>query len=154
MISYTHKIQLMNGETILITQKQANEVKEAIIKGSEWIPIGEELINAKSIGKIGFHHATGYEKKIDENMIEIQLQKEGRFDLVDAKRKLVQDKTIGHAIERDRKFMDKVKEGDPIALKAYYNIPDQITEKPQTEEETMRGEPAYYINENGEKIYS
>jgi hypothetical protein len=153
MINYTHKVGLMSGEVILITENQAEAIKSAIVNGQEWIPIGKELVNSKAIAKIGHHHATSQEKKMTENMIEHNLQMDGRFDLVDAKRKLVESKTIAHSLDRDKNFMDKVKAGDPAALKIYMNMPDE-PQNSQSEEEVERGDAAYYIDENGQKMYA
>lgn len=150
MTTNTHKIQLMSGETILITENQADAIKEAVRNGAEWIPVGEELINPKSIAKIGFHHATPVERKMTENNIEMKLAEAGRFDLIEMKRKLVKDKTIQHSIDKDRNFIDKVKAGDPKALKAWYNLPDK--EKTQISGTDQSGD--YYLSEAGEKMYS
>lgn len=124
MITYTHKVHLMSGEVILITENQANAIKQAVVSGQEWIPIGEELVNPKSIAKIGVHHATSQERKQTENMIEMELVRNGKQDLVEMKRKLVREKTINHSVEHRRDFMEKVSQGDPSALKAYYNMTD------------------------------
>lgn len=124
MITYTHKIHLMSGEVILITENQAEAIKKAIMNGAEWIPVGQELVNSKAIAKVGMHHATSEQKKMTENMIEMELIKDGRNDLVEAKRKLVETKTIKHAINKRRDFMSRVESGDPKALATYYHMPD------------------------------
>jgi len=153
MLNYTHKIQLMNGEAILITENQAEAIKQAVINGDQWIVIGKELVNPKAISKIGYHHATNEEKKQNENMIEMALIKEGRNDLVDMKRKLVKEKSIQHAIEKDKNFMEKLKAGNPEALKVYLNMPDNPA-KPISEIESARGDAEYWVDEFGVKHFS
>lgn len=140
----------MSGESILVTEKQANEIKEAVKNGADWIPIGEELINPKTIAKIGFHQATPVERKMTENNIEMRLAQEGRDDLIEMKRKLVREKTIQHSIDKDKDFMDKIKAGDPAALRAWYYLPDKEIKQISGTDDAGN----FYTNECGEKMYS
>lgn len=145
----THKIEFFSGGSTLLTEGQANAIKEQLKKGAEFINVGNDLVNVKSISRIGTHHATSQIKKIDKNMLDISLIEAGRGDLVDRKRKLIKEKTVKQAIEREKYFMEKVRLGDHEALKAYMELP----EPPKQVETGEDGTGCYYIHA-GEKIYS
>lgn len=140
---------MFSGTQTLITEDQMNNIKTLIAKGAEFIPIGNDLVNVKSIARIGTHHATSQIKKIENNMLDIRLIESGRGDLVDRKRKLIKEKTVKQAIEREKYFMEKVRLGDPEALQAYMELP----EPPKPPECGEDGIGCYYLHE-GEKIYS
>lgn len=44
----------LHEKEIPITKKQAVQIKEALFKGTEWIQVGDEIVNAKYIKGI-FH---------------------------------------------------------------------------------------------------
>ena len=146
----THKIQFFSGDSILLTEGQAEAIKKLIIKGSDFIPIGNDLVNVKSIAKIGTHHATNQIRRVQENMTDIKLVEAGRRDLVDKRRELIKAKTIKHSIDKDRNFSDKVRIGDPEALRVYMGLPEDIKDSGVVSSDG--GD--YYLNEAGEKMYS
>lgn len=133
---------MFSGTQTLITQKQMEFIKKMIENGAEFIPIGNDLINVKSISRIGTHHATNQIRKVEENMLDIKLAEAGRFDLIDQKRKLIKEKTVNTIKRFNGDVVEKLKAGDPEAIRRYMNMPDR--------------EPAgnFYIGESGDKIYS
>ena len=134
-MQFTHALNLMSGESITITENQAVAIRQALINGSEWVPVGNELINAKSISKVGYHHATADMKKRIENTNEIKMIADGKGALVNERRKLAQKLAIDSAIKENRMELARM-------------------EGKMTEENEEKGEPMYYLNEHGEKIYS
>lgn len=141
---------MFSGTQTLITQKQMEFIKKMIENGAEFIPIGNDLINVKSISRIGTHHATYQLKKIEENMTDVKLVEAGRFDLVDRRRKLIKEKTIKKALHKQDNFIDKVKNGDDEALRIYMDLP----EEPKVSGIIPSDGGDYYLNEAGEKMYS
>lgn len=55
----------MSGEVITITQEEETQVKKDLLAGAEWIQVQGNLINTKSIAKVGSHHATAFMEKIE-----------------------------------------------------------------------------------------
>jgi hypothetical protein len=137
-MNYTHALNLMSGESITITEKQAVAIREALIKGAEWIPVGNELINAKSISKVGYHHDTANAKKRQEATAEQQLVIEGKGCLVDERRRLATKLAVKNAIAENRNYVD-ILESKAVA---------------SSEKHEEKGEPMYYLDELGEKMYS
>lgn len=148
---YTHKIQFFSGDSILISEKQAESIKEAITRGVEMIPIGNDLVNVKSISRIGTHHATNQIRKVEENILDIKLAEAGRFDLIDQKRKLIKEKTVNTIKRFNGNVVEKLKDGDPEAIRRYMNMPDRELAKIETGEDSIGN---FYIGESGDKIYS
>lgn len=148
---YTHKIQFFSGDSILISEKQAESIKEAITRGVEMIPIGNDLVNVKSISRIGTHHATNQIRKVEENMLDIKLAEAGRFDLIDQKRKLIKEKTVNTIKRFNGNVVEKLKAGDPEAIRRYMNMPDMEPAKIETGKDSIGN---FYIGESGDKIYS
>jgi hypothetical protein len=146
----THKVEFFSGGSTLLTEGQAEAIKEQLKKGAEFINIGNDLVNVKSISRIGTHHATNQIRKVEENMMDIKLVEAGRYDLVDKKRELIKAKTIKHSIDKDRDFVDKVRLGNPEALRVYMELP----EAPKVSGVIQSDGGDYYLNEAGEKMYS
>lgn len=71
---YTKAIFLMSGEVITITPDEENLIKSTLKAGAEWIEVQGNLINAKSVSKVGDHHATAYMKKIEDHQEETNLK--------------------------------------------------------------------------------
>lgn len=55
----------MTNEVITITEDEAKQIQASLIAGAEWIAVQGELINAKSISKVGNHHATSYMNRLE-----------------------------------------------------------------------------------------
>ncbi len=64
-MQYPKAIFLMSGEVITLTGQEAKQIQEQLIGGAEWISVQGELINAKSVSKVGNHHATVMMKNIE-----------------------------------------------------------------------------------------
>lgn len=151
MSEYTRAIYFKNGEAKTITEQEYNAVIKMLEGGLKWIKIQGALISADTVARVDVHSATPYMKKTDEADLERKLLIDGKFDLVEERRKLIKNKTMEHAIERDRNFVKKVEAGDQEALRAYYNLPDK--EVKQISGTDNLGD--YYIDQNiGEKMYS
>lgn len=71
---YSKAIFLMSGEVITITEEDEKKIKQSLIDGAEWIGVQNELINAKSIAKIGNHHATAQMKRLEKYQEETNLK--------------------------------------------------------------------------------
>lgn len=142
---------MFSGTQTLITQKQMEFIKKMIENGAEFIPIGNDLINVKSISRIGTHHATNQIRKVEENMLDIKLAEAGRFDLIDQKRKLIKEKTVNTIKRFNGNVVEKLKAGDPEAIRRYMNMPDREPAKIETGEDSIGN---FYIGESGDKIYS
>lgn len=142
---------MFSGTQTLITQKQMEFIKKMIENGAEFIPIGNDLINVKSISRIGTHHATNQIRKVEENMLDIKLAEAGRFDLIDQKRKLIKEKTVNTIKRFNGDVVEKLKAGDPEAIRRYMNMPDREPAKIETGEDSIGN---FYIGESGDKIYS
>jgi hypothetical protein len=64
-MNYPKAIYLMTNEVITITIEEEKAIKENLKAGAEWIEVQGNLINAKSVSKVGNHHATDYMEKIE-----------------------------------------------------------------------------------------
>lgn len=137
-MNYTHALHLMSGETITITEIQAKAIQQALISGAEWLPIGKELVNSKSVAKIGYHHATSDMKKREDANIDRMLELNGKGSLVDERRALAEKIAVKNTIQDDRNLI-KVLEQKSL---------------PMSETESERGDADYYLNEFGEKMYN
>lgn len=73
-MNYPKAIFLMSGEVITITIEEEKLIKSNLKTGAEWIEVQGNLINAKSISKVGDHHATTYMKKIEDHQEETNLK--------------------------------------------------------------------------------
>lgn len=73
-MNYTKAIFLMSGEIITITVEEEKLIKSNLKSGAEWIEVQGNLINAKSVSKVGDHHATAYMKKIEDHQEETNLK--------------------------------------------------------------------------------
>jgi hypothetical protein len=147
---YTRAVYLMNGEKILVTEEESHKIGEALIKNPQgFIQIEGQLINKSSITMIGDHSSTAHLKTLDRGQADVEMETLGMGDLVEKKRKDLMEKSIKNALEEQHTMIGKEYEDYLKGIDT-----KNLENKPQTSEETMRGEPAYYINENGEKMYS
>lgn len=137
-MQYTHAVNLMSGEVITVSEKQAVAIKEALLNGAEWIPIGNELINAKSVAKVGYHHDTANAQKRLDSTNEMVMIAEGKGQLVDERRKLAQKLAIENAIKANKQEYARL-EGKSL---------------PMSCEQEEKGSPQFYLNEFGEKMYN
>lgn len=75
-MNYPKAIFLMSGEVITITLDEEKQIKSSLMSGAEWINVQGELINSKSISKVGNHHATSYIQRIEEHQKETDMKME------------------------------------------------------------------------------
>ena len=64
-MEYPKAIYLMTNEVITITLEEEAKIKQDLVSGAEWIQVQGNLINAKSVSKIGDHHATAEINRIE-----------------------------------------------------------------------------------------
>jgi hypothetical protein len=147
---YSKAVYLMNGEKILVTEDDATKIGEALVKNHQgFVRIEGQVINKSSITMIGDHSSTAHLKTLDRGQADVKMETLGMGKLVEKKRKDLMEKSINNALEEQHVMIGKEYEDYLKGIDT-----KQLENKPQTDEETMRGEPAYYINENGEKMYS
>jgi len=85
-MNYSKALFLMSGEVITITEDEEKQVQQSLVAGAEWVSVQGNLINAKSISKIGNHHATSQIRSLEKSQAETEMKILGRYDLVDAKK--------------------------------------------------------------------
>lgn len=71
---YSKALFLMSGEAITITESEEKKIQETLIGGAEWVHVQGNLINSKSISKVGNHHATAEINRIEEQQKETNLK--------------------------------------------------------------------------------
>lgn len=129
-MNYTRSIFFKDGKSLTITDQEYQGIFKALTDGMEWIEVQGNLINKDTIARLGNHEATAQMKKTQEANLERKLMLEGRADLVDARRKLIKQKSIEHC----------QKEEFPALLE---------------NQEEDAGSSMFYIDEKtGEKMYS
>jgi len=89
-MNYPKAIFLMSGEAITITANEEQQIKQQLKSGVEWLEVQGELINAKSVSKVGNHHATVMMKNI-----------EGKQEVTNLKLKEREIKKISPPLEAD-----------------------------------------------------
>jgi hypothetical protein len=147
---YPKAVYLMNGQKILVTEDDARSIGEAIIRNPQgFVQIEGQVINKSSITMIGDHSSTAHLKNLDRGQADVKMETLGMGKLVEKKRKDLMEKSINNALEEQHVMIGKEYEDYLKGIDT-----KQLENKPQTEEETMRGEPAYYLDENGQKIFS
>ena len=57
----------MTGEVITITLDEEVKIKRDLMDGVGWIQVQGNLINAKSVSKVGVHHATEYVNRLEKS---------------------------------------------------------------------------------------
>lgn len=147
---YKKAVYLMNKEKILITEEDAKKIGEALLKNPQgFVQIEGQIINKSSITMIGDHESTSHIRTLDRSQANTEMEVLGMGELVDKKKKDLMEKSINNALEEKHIIIGKEYEDylKGVEIK-------QIVSNTQTEEEIINGEPAYYLNESGEKMYS
>ena len=94
-MNYPKAIFLMSGEIITITELEDKQIKEQLKSGVEWLEVQGELINSKSVSKVGNHHATVYIKNIEgmQDKTELKLKRVEIKELPEYKKMEISSKT-------------------------------------------------------------
>ncbi len=111
-MEYTHAVYLMSGAVITVTENQMNAIKNELLRGAEWIPLGNELVHCKSISRVGYHQETANMQKRAEENLDMKLAISGRSDLVDKRRELVKKIAIGNTLKEKTKMLKLPENGD------------------------------------------
>jgi hypothetical protein len=129
---FTKAIYTKNGDVVTITEQEAAGLMNALQAGEKWIVVQGEMYSADTIARVGNHTMTTEIKRMAEADSERKLELSGGRSIIDAKRELKKKM----AIER-------------IAGKEVEQI-----ESGMTAEESESGKAEYWIDENGQKMYS
>lgn len=142
----TKAIYFKDGSSLAISKKEAEDIIFCMKNGDKFVEFQSEFVSIDSISRIGRHKTSADVKKYNESTVEMNLLQSGRKDLVEEKKRITKERAI------EKKSKDNVLIGND-----YINWVEQskdIKELPQSNDEAMRGEPAYYLDKNGEKMYS
>lgn len=149
-MNFTKIVHLIGGEKILITDRECEALVKLINeKPQGFIKLQNSLVNKQSIAYIGDHQSTSQIKSMDKAQAETEMKVLGKGNIVEAKKEEEKRIAIENALKEKNTMIGK-------EYKDWLKNTDikQLDNKPQAEEEVMRGEPAYYLNKLGEKIYS
>jgi hypothetical protein len=147
-MKYTKAIFLISGEVITITDKEFNAIVRIVEKKPEgFLKVQGQLINKRSIAKIGNHHATSDMKKWNDGNMDRALIAGGREDLVEMKRKLIKE-TAMNENAKGKDFEKRLIAGDPEAIRTYNAMPDE-PKKLMSADESAEGDAEYYVDGAG-----
>ena len=147
---YTKAVYLMNKEKILVTEEDAKKIREAVMRNPQgFVQIEGQLVNKSTITMIGDHSSTSHLKNLDKSQADVEMNVLGMGELVEKKRNDIMQKSIENALKEKSVMIGKEYE-DFIKTEV-----KEIENRPQTSEEVMNGDVAYYIDKaTGEKMYS
>ena len=124
-MKYTRAIYYKDGSSETITPEEEQAIKQRLIAGDKFIEFQGEFISADTVARMGKHHATETMHKLNRSDVDMELLKSGNGKLLKQRRELIKERVV------KRKEREKVKQ-----------LPE------------YEDGPAYYLDENGEKMYS
>ena len=148
-MKFTKAIYFKDGKSLTITEQEVLAAKERLLDGDRWIEVQGNFISADNVARIGQHESTTEIKKWNETNLDRSLIAGGRQDLVDAKRKLIKEKTL-NAYRSENEMLKKLIAGDPEAIR-YYN---SQSDEPKRLEIGTEESGDFYKNEDGIKHHN
>lgn len=144
MNQYTRAVHFKNNDSKLITDQEMENIIKNISGGAKFVMIQGELVSVDTIARVGAHHDTAMQQIRNESDLQRELVFSGNPELADARRKMIADKAITHALGMKKADIKKL---------AGYDIQEKmlLTNKKLQPDEDEQG---YYLNEFGEKMYS
>lgn len=149
MNEYTRAVHFKNGESKLITDKEMEDIINFIGNGSKFVMVQRELVSVDTIARVGSHHDTAMQQKRNEADIQRNLEIGGQHALAENRRKLIKKTAISNVLGMEKETIKKLAEWDMDEKILKTNKRLSMSEK-----ESENGEPDYYLNEFGEKMYS
>ena len=126
-----YTIYFFDGKSVAITGDEMEKITNDISRGVEMIKVSGNLINVKNIARVGQHENTAQMKNWDRKSVERILLEKGKGHLIKEKKEKEKLRAM-NVILKDR-------EQDELAY---------------TKDIKELDEPDYYLDENGEKMYS
>lgn len=150
MNEYTRAIHFKNGESKLITDDEMQKIAQVLDNydgKNKFLTIQGEMISIDTIARVGSHHATAETQNRNESDLQRTLELNGQKELVDARRKMIMEKSMTSAIGMDKRAFKQL---------AGYEIEEKrlLLNKKMSAQESENGDAEYYLNEFGEKMYS
>ena len=152
-----YQITLFSGEAILLTDEQYAVIRDAWDKGVQEFYVGGQRISRKGIASIGYTSGAILQKKVEETAHFHSLSYEEQKALKDKQfqmAKMAAGKKKVQMIQAGAEEHERVWKS--IGGKEIKVLMDERKEVAtgMTAEESERGDAEYWVNENGEKMYS
>ena len=80
-MQYSKAIHFHDGEVKTITDQECLKIQQELLNGAEWLQVQGELINTKSIKRVGSHHATAMMNNIEKKQETTNLKLETPEDI-------------------------------------------------------------------------
>lgn len=129
-MNLSRAIYYKDGRQLVVTEKEAEAVKARLLAGDKFIEVGGDFISADNIARVGSHAMTAEREKVKQADFERQMLSAGRIE----------------EVEKLRAMKKK------MAIEA--TTKEEMLALPMSEDQEENGEPMFYLNEFGEKIYS